>query len=94
MEWSSHYCTRCSTPSKKAYITWVDNTTGKKINSVKAEVPTIRIPEPAVLRVTAPAPAGKTKLKRPRVVETPKVKSPASWKEKFDQGMTSFGDDW
>lgn len=94
MEWSSHYCTRCSTRDKKAYITWVDNTTGRQINVVKPETPTIRIPEPAVVRVATPAPASKTKLKRPRVVEAPKVKSPASWKEKFDQGMTSFGDDW
>lgn len=90
MEWSSHYCPRCSTHAKKAYITWVDNTTGRQINLVKPEASTLRVPEPAVIRAATPAPAGKTqpKLKRPV------VKSPESWKEKFDRGMTSFGDDW
>lgn len=90
MEHNGYWCPKCTRATgKKGRIEWVDNTTGRRIGStMKTTLPMSTPPAP----VQTPAPVAamsKPKLKAPRVVKTP-----TTWKDKFDQGMTSFGDDW
>lgn len=82
-----YYCPRCHKKKLPSNIEWVDTTTRRVVSSKPAVVQPKQVAPPVTVAAQAP-----TKLKRPKVVQAPKP--PTTWKDRFDQGMTSFGDDW
>jgi hypothetical protein len=90
MEINSRYCPACWKAFKdksRAYLVWFDNHTRRTLNSVTPAMPkTLDTSVPVrIAAQKAPAPVRRT---------VPAPAKELSWKEKFDRGMTSFGEDW
>lgn len=89
MQTTSHYCPPCWKKYKdknRAYLTWFDNHTRRALNSVTPV-------QPKVLDTSAPVRIAAQKAPAP-VRRVPAPAKELTWKDKFDRGMTSFGDEW
>lgn len=90
MHLKSRYCPECwktYRDKERCYIEWFDNTTRTKLNSVTPAMP-------KTLDTSIPVRIAAQRVSTPvrRTVLAPAKE--LSWKEKFDRGMTSFGEDW
>jgi len=89
MEMQSRYCPACWKKYKSkqhAYITWFDNHTRRTLNSVT--------PVQKTSDTSAPVRIAAQRVSTPVRRSVPAPSKELTWKEKFDRGMTSFGDDW
>jgi hypothetical protein len=89
MHLKSRYCPACWKKYKdkeRCYIEWVDNHTRSTLNSV--------VPVQKTFDTSAPVRIAAQKAPVPVRRTTPAPSKELSWKEKFDRGMTSFGEDW
>lgn len=90
MEMMSRYCPSCwkqFKDKKRAYITWFDSHTRRTLNSVTPVMP-------KTLDTSIPVRIAAQKVSTPVRRTVPAPAKELSWKEKFDRGMTSFGEDW
>lgn len=90
MRIQSHYCPGCWKQYKdkqRAYIVWYDNHTRRTLNATKPAMP-------KTLDTTVPVRIAAQKAPAPVRRTVPAPAKELSWKEKFDRGMTSFGEDW
>lgn len=86
----SHYCPPCWKQYKdkmRAYITWFDSYTQRTLNSTTPAMP-------KTLDTSIPTRIAAQKAPKPVRRTVPAPAKELSWKEKFDRGMTSFGEDW
>lgn len=89
MHLKSRYCPKCYKQyrdKERCYIEWVDNTTRTKLNSVA--------PVQRTLDTSVPVRIAAQKVSAPARKKAPAPAKDLTWKDKFDRGMTSFGDDW
>jgi len=90
MRIQSHYCPTCWKQYKdkqRAYITWFDTHTRRTLNSVAPAMP-------KTLDTSMPVRIAAQKVSTPVRRTVPAPAKELSWKEKFDRGVSSFGDEW